>query len=177
MNYFRLLLRICFSTLMVNVVFLDSGLTQDASFSSSLDTKLESQTTGNFLSLLGKLSVPGPTADILGYANADKEYALVGYGIFTDPPNAGVVIVDVSNPANPVQVADINTVPGFDVKTWQNYMYSVNGRSDGFGGIVDILDTHFQRPESSIKQLASSITPSFHYSITPLLHYSTTPTP
>jgi choice-of-anchor B domain-containing protein len=125
---------------MVNVVFLDSGLTQVASFSSSLDTKLESQAAGTFLSLLGKLGVPGPTADIWGYANADKEYALVGYGIFTEPPNAGVVIVDVSNPATPVQVADINTVPGFDVKTWQNYMYTVNGRSNGFGGIVDISD-------------------------------------
>ncbi|MFQ5771652.1 MAG: choice-of-anchor B family protein, partial [bacterium] len=90
--------------------------------------------------LLGRLSIPGQTADVWGYVDSStgKEFALVGYGIFTDPPNAGVIIADVSNPSNPIQVANINSVPGFDVKNWQHYIYAVNGGSQGFGSIVDI---------------------------------------
>jgi choice-of-anchor B domain-containing protein len=94
------------------------------------------------ISLLGQIDVPGPeTTDVWGYLdpNTGKEYALVGYGIFTNPPNAGLFIVDVTNPSNPVAVANVNTVPGFDVKTWQHYAYTVNGVS-GIGGIVDISD-------------------------------------
>jgi choice-of-anchor B domain-containing protein len=91
--------------------------------------------------LLGQISFPGiEVADVWGYVDptSGKEYALVGHGIFTDPPFAGLIIVDVTDPAAPNQVANVTTVPGFDVKVWQNYAYTVNGLSLGQGGIVDI---------------------------------------
>lgn len=101
-----------------------------------------SGSSGSTVFLLGRLDTPQGTADVWGYVdpNTSKEYALVGYGLFTQPPNAGVVIVDVTEPETPRLVANVNSVPGFDVKTWQHYMYSVDGRNFGDGGIVDIAD-------------------------------------
>jgi len=80
--------------------------------------------------------------DIWGFVDDDtgKEYAVVGFGLFTNPPNAGVHIVDVSDPRNPDLVSTITDVPGFDVKVWENYLYTVNGGGSGNGGIVDISD-------------------------------------
>ncbi|RMF69839.1 MAG: choice-of-anchor B family protein [Calditrichaeota bacterium] len=94
------------------------------------------------IELLAKLDLRGPTTDVWGYvdANTGKEYALVGFGNFNDPPNSGFHIVDVSDAKNPVLVATVNSVPGFDVKTWDHYAYGVNGRDDGLGGVVDLTD-------------------------------------
>lgn len=91
---------------------------------------------------LSNLQLSGAITDVWGYAdeNTGKEYALVGFGLFTDPPNAGIHIVDVSDPENPNLVTTTTEVPGFDVKVWDNYMYTVNGRSSGSGGIVDLSD-------------------------------------
>lgn len=126
--------------LTINFFLFNSGLTQNAPLSSKSKSKLNAQSTNGAIFLLGRLTIPKPTADVWGYLdqNTGREFALVGYGIFTDPPNAGVVIADVTNPSNPIQVANINTIPGFDVKTWNHYIYSVNGLSNGFGAIVDI---------------------------------------
>ena len=79
-------------------------------------------------------------SDLWGYYDAatGKEYALVGYGLFNTPPNAGLSIIDVTDPANPFEVANLNQVPGFDVKVWQHYVYTVNG-NDNPGAIIDIL--------------------------------------
>ena len=94
--------------------------------------------------------------DVWGYVDSatNREYALVGYGDFKTPPNSGVTIYDVTNPTAPVEVSALNTVTGYDVKVWKNYMYSVSGRDGNFGGIVDISD-----PSNPI--LAGSI-PSSH---------------
>lgn len=80
-------------------------------------------------------------ADIWGYFDAatSREYALVGYGIFADPPNAGLSIVDVTEPAQPFEVANLSSVLGFDVKVWQSYAYTVNGIA-GNGAIIDLSD-------------------------------------
>ncbi len=43
-------------------------------------------------------------------------------------------------PSDPFEVANIDSVPGFDVKVWGHYLYSVNGRFSGDGKIVDIAD-------------------------------------
>lgn len=86
------------------------------------------------MSLLGQLNYSEDLSDIWGWRNpADgKEYALVGV-------NDGFSIVDVSNPAAPVEV---QFVPGpstiwRDVKTWGNYAYVTNEASGGLL-IVDL---------------------------------------
>jgi choice-of-anchor B domain-containing protein len=74
--------------------------------------------------------------DVWGYVdpNSGIEYAIMG-----DASGAGVTIVDVSDPENPVQVANEPSVPGFDVKVWDHYVYSVTGGS-GTGGILNIAN-------------------------------------
>ncbi|MEE9167971.1 MAG: choice-of-anchor B family protein [Candidatus Neomarinimicrobiota bacterium] len=89
------------------------------------------------IGFLGNVEIPGTfTTDVWGYVDtlANKEYALVG-----DASGTGLVIVDVSNPLVPVRVATVPSVPGFDVKGWQHYAYTVTG-GGGSGGIVDISD-------------------------------------
>ncbi len=80
-----------------------------------------------------KVTYPGQTlANIWGYAdNNGKEYALVG-------ALNGTSIVDVTNPANPVQIVQI---PGassqwHEIKTYSHYAYVVS--EGGFG--VQIID-------------------------------------
>ncbi|MBL4662518.1 MAG: choice-of-anchor B family protein [Flavobacteriaceae bacterium] len=63
--------------------------------------------------------------------NNGNVYAIIG--------GNGMSIVDVTDPTNPTQVAHVTSVPGFDVKVWENYVYCVNGGS-GVGSIVDISD-------------------------------------
>lgn len=90
----------------------------------------------NELEPIGWLSLSGLLSDVTGYVDpaTNKEYAIVGYLSL----GKGVSIVDVSDPANPVAVAGIDSIPGFDVKVWGNYLYTVNGGSNGLGSIVDI---------------------------------------
>ncbi len=79
--------------------------------------------------------------DVWGYYDeaSKREFALVGYGLFTNPPNAGLKIIDVTNPSRPFEAAHLNTVPGFDVKTWQHYAYTVNG-GGGTGSVIDLTN-------------------------------------
>jgi choice-of-anchor B domain-containing protein len=88
------------------------------------------------LSLLGQLNYSQDLSDIWGWKNpADgKEYALVG--VFD-----GFSIVDVTNPAAPVQV---QFVPGSssiwrDIKTWDHYAYVTNETGGGLL-IVDLAN-------------------------------------
>jgi len=48
--------------------------------------------------------------DVWGYYDevSQREFALIGYGIFTGPPNSGLKIIDVTNPSRPVEVAHLN---------------------------------------------------------------------
>jgi choice-of-anchor B domain-containing protein len=88
------------------------------------------------ITLLSNFPVPNSTfiTDVWGYydSNANKEYALI-----TDN-YLGLFIIDVTEPTNPSLVSQVNTIPGFDVKGWQHYVYTVNGGGSGTGGIVDI---------------------------------------
>ncbi len=82
--------------------------------------------------LLGKIEFQQRITDVWGYIDdAGKEYALVGF-------SGGIYIVDVGNPQAPVLVATVGTVPGFDVKVWQNYAYTVSDVRNG--GIIDLAD-------------------------------------
>lgn len=101
----------------------------------------------NTVSLLSHVPLPSSDiSDVWGYFDEEtgREFALVGYGIFQDPiapGRAGFFLVEVTDPVNSKVVAQVDTlVPGFDVKVWQHYVYTVNGRQDGTGGIVDISD-------------------------------------
>ncbi len=94
------------------------------------------------LELLANLKLNGNVADVWGYFDDEtgKEYALVGFGLFESGPGSGVHIVEVTDPENPALVASVTEVPGFDVKVWRHYLYSVIGTNVGDGGIVDISD-------------------------------------
>ncbi len=96
------------------------------------------------LERLSNLPLAGGLTDVWGYIDAvsQKEYAIVGFGGFRVAADAGsgFYIIDVSDPKRPEQVAMINTVPGFDVKVWQHYVYAVDGNSGGQAAIVDISD-------------------------------------
>ena len=90
------------------------------------------------LTLESQLQTPGTfRTDVWGYVDpvSGIEYAIIG-----DGSGAGITIVDVSNPETVVQISNLNTVAGFDVKVWQHYVYTVTGGSGGTGSIVDISD-------------------------------------
>lgn len=92
---------------------------------------------GQTLTFKSQLPMPGTFGtDVWGYVDPSngKEYAIMG-----DASGAGVTIVDVSDPVNPSIVANVSSVPGFDVKVWDHYVYSVTGGS-GTGGILNIAD-------------------------------------
>ncbi|HIO72821.1 MAG TPA: choice-of-anchor B family protein, partial [Flavobacteriales bacterium] len=84
------------------------------------------------LQFLGQKTYSESLSDIWGYADGTKEYALVGV-------YDGFSIVDVTNPAQPVELHFI-TGPGTiwrDIKVWGQYAYVVNEESDGLL-IVDL---------------------------------------
>lgn len=90
------------------------------------------------LEVLDSIAVPGTfTTDVWGYVDpvSNIEYAIVG-----DHSGSGITIFDLSDPQNLQQVANVNTVPGFDLKTYQHYIYTANGGSSGSGSIIDIND-------------------------------------
>jgi choice-of-anchor B domain-containing protein len=81
------------------------------------------------ISLVGYISFPTTTriTNVWGYYDhvTHKEYALVGdWG-------GGFFIVDVSNPALPVQVSKVTAAPGFDLKPFGHYVYSCDGNGSG----------------------------------------------
>ena len=90
------------------------------------------------LNLKGHI-VPGPgtMSDVWGWVDpaTGKEYAIVG-----ELNDKHVWIVDATNPSNPTVVATIDNVPGFDFKTWQHYLYLVDGSPAGASAIYDISD-------------------------------------
>lgn len=90
------------------------------------------------VTLLSNFPIPNGNfvTDVWGYYDnsTGNEYALVAEN------SLGLFIIDVTNPINPSLTSQVNSVPGFDVKAWQHYVYTVNGGGSGQGGIVDISD-------------------------------------
>lgn len=86
------------------------------------------------MTLLGTLAYPGQScAGVWHYANGGREYALVGV-------SDRLSIVDVSVPANPVELFSVPALNGQnslwrEVKTYGDYAYAV---SEGGGGVVCI---------------------------------------
>lgn len=85
------------------------------------------------IELKGSLTTGNSGTDVWEYIDPTdgKVYAVIG--------GSGMSIVDVTDPANPVEVAHITGAPGFDVKVWQNYVYCVTG-GGGTAEIYDISD-------------------------------------
>lgn len=90
------------------------------------------------VSLVGELTFPGfNVTDVTSYVDpiSNSEYAIVGFS----GSASGIIIVDLSDPADPKVVKTLDGVPGFDVKVFQHYAYTVNGGL-GSGAIIDISD-------------------------------------
>ncbi|GAB4500249.1 MAG: hypothetical protein OHK0019_38390 [Saprospiraceae bacterium] len=90
------------------------------------------------LQLRSSLEYPGQTlANICGYTQGGREYALLG-------ASNGMVIVDITNPANPVNIVQIpgpEGTPNFsslwkEIKVYQNYAYLTTEA----GGGLQIID-------------------------------------
>ncbi len=88
---------------------------------------------GQEITLLGELTSGNSGTDVWEYIddNTGNVYAIIG--------GNGMSVVDVTDPTNPTQVAHLTSVPGFDVKVWDHYVYCVTGGS-GTAAIVDISD-------------------------------------
>lgn len=94
--------------------------------------------------LIGYLdpAVPINYVDVWGWSHPSngKSYALVGNNA------SGLHIIDVSDPGNPFQLATATTVPRYDIKTYRNLAYTVDGLAGGAGGILDLTN-----PASPVK--------------------------
>jgi len=83
--------------------------------------------------LESKLKFDKNITEVWGYEQNGEQYALVGY-------SSGVHIVNTTDALNPVLTAKVSGIPGFDIKVWKNYMYTVIGHGNGDGAIVDLSD-------------------------------------
>lgn len=94
--------------------------------------------------LIGRMEFEHPPKDLWGYndSNTNRDYVLIGFTDFDHhaplSDTTGVYLVDVTNPSQPNLTATITNIGGWDIKTWDHYMYSVNGSNDNPGKIVDI---------------------------------------
>lgn len=108
----------------ISIIFLISVLALTANAQSSKN-----------INLLSNLTFPGSRGDlndIWGIKKGSNEYALVGF-------EAGVAIVDVTIPTNPVEVffASGANSTWRDLKTWNNHVYITNENTGGMM-IIDI---------------------------------------
>jgi choice-of-anchor B domain-containing protein len=95
------------------------------------------------ITLLGQIDLaPGTTlnSDVWGWVDpvTSKEYAIVG-----EWNGSTAYIVDVSDPTSPSITSTITSAFGFsfDVKTWDHYLYTVDGNGSGQDGrIFDIAN-------------------------------------
>jgi choice-of-anchor B domain-containing protein len=87
------------------------------------------------ISFLGFYSIsPEDGTDVWGFVDKDtgREYAVMGRLA------NGLLIIDVTDPTNPTLTASLPQVPGFDVKVWKHYAYTVTGHGSGFGAIINL---------------------------------------
>jgi choice-of-anchor B domain-containing protein len=91
--------------------------------------------------LVGRINLPNSLflVNVVGYVDQStlREYAIIG-----DNYNK-VYIVDVTDPADMRMTAQIDGVPGFDVKTWDHYLYTCDGmpsQVNYYSRVIDIAD-------------------------------------
>ena len=96
---------------------------------------------GGSIVFQGNLPLPDPSwreSDICGWydPSTGKEYAAVGQW-----SNKDVFICEVTDPTNPTLVTTIPNIPGFDLKYWGGYLYTVTGGEGSTPGqIWDVTD-------------------------------------
>ncbi|MDC8006331.1 choice-of-anchor B family protein [Aureisphaera galaxeae] len=85
------------------------------------------------IELKGVLTSGNSGTDVWEYIDdaTGNVYAIVG--------GNGMSVVDVTDPTNPTQIAHLTSVPGFDVKVWQNYAYCGTS-GGGTAAVVDLTD-------------------------------------
>ena len=101
--------------------------------------------------LLGHFDVGTTYNDVWGYTAPDgTELAIIGTITST-------IYVDVSDPANPVMVAEVPGVSSIwrDIKTYGHYAYTVNDEDGGLQ-IVDLEDPRHPRFVANIDQFFSN---------------------
>ncbi len=92
------------------------------------------------IQLVGRANLPNSIflVNVVGYVDpsSQREYAIVGDDHYK------VYIVDVTDPADMRIAAQIDGVPGFDVKTWGTYLYTCDGDAGAVrdSRVIDILD-------------------------------------
>jgi hypothetical protein len=91
------------------------------------------------VTLTGRTKLPNSVflTNVVGYVDtlSGREYAILG------DDRDKVTIVEVTDPSRPVLAAQIGGIPGFDVKTWDHYLYTCDGNTAGSDSrIVDIAD-------------------------------------
>jgi choice-of-anchor B domain-containing protein len=101
-------------------------------FACGLFTKADGEGGINFI---GHAPIPGAFVyDVWGYEDSltGKYYAITGAAL-------GLSIFDVTDPAEPILIKYMEGIPGFDMKVWKNYLYSVTGGPGiNQGKIIDI---------------------------------------
>lgn len=81
--------------------------------------------------------------DLWGFKIDMEKYVAVGSSIESD---SGLIdftlhIINVSDPDNPVQASIMEGINAQDIKFWDHYLYTVNGRHEDEGGrIIDVSD-------------------------------------
>lgn len=95
----------------------------------------------NAVDLISSLDFPGKrVTDVTSYVDifSQIEYAIVGH---SSSSNQGIAIVDLSDPELPQIVSTLDGPPGFDLKVFDTFVYTVTGGGDGGtnqGAIIDI---------------------------------------
>ena len=82
---------------------------------------------------MGEVVFSIPTFGTTWMAKVGK-YALLGTF------NAGLYIIDITEPSAPVLTGHIDNVPAFDIKVWDHFAYTVTGGSSTEGAIIDLED-------------------------------------
>jgi hypothetical protein len=88
--------------------------------------------------LVGQLD-PSPMLQYVGVWGwtdpaTSRHYAFVGNNA------TGLYVIDATDASNPLTVTTVTSVPRVDMKTYQHYLYSVDGLPNGNAGILDIAD-------------------------------------
>jgi choice-of-anchor B domain-containing protein len=91
------------------------------------------------IELRGRINLPNSTflVNVVGYVDpvTTRAYAIVGDN------QDKVYIIDVTDPADMRIASQIDGVPGFDVKTWDHYLYTCDGDQGGNDSrIIDLDD-------------------------------------
>lgn len=93
-----------------------------------------------------RIDIQNSFVDVWGYQdpNSLMEFAVTGYDssyydvLGNQILRRGIALIDVSDPSNPVIFSSLDSVPTFDIKYWNGYLYAVSAGPGGL--IIDVND-------------------------------------